>query len=326
MLNDPQTGPLKSGDGNSTGAAENYSGPRVGRLNWPLKRFGLFVIVLTACFAGPLFSLVDYAWDSEFFSYILLIPVISLYMVWMQRRELPRASVPFWKGTALASLGGAALLIVWLWALYQGWRPHDEDFLTLMTTSYLLFLVAGCFAFFGAEFSRAITFPLAFLAFMIPMPAAMLNGSEMFFQKTSAATASGFLKAAGMSVFRDDLVLNLPTNFSLVVAPECSGIHSTMVLLITAVLAGHMFLRSGWRRWFLVLFVIPLAIARNGFRVFVISELCVHVGHYMIDSPIHRRGGPIFFALSLIPFFALLLYLRKTELQAPGTVHSGDKA
>jgi hypothetical protein len=33
----------------------------------------------------------------------------------------------------------------------------------------------------------------------------------------------------------------------------------------------------------------------------------------MIHSPIHRRGGPIFFLLSLIPFFALLLFLKWIE-------------
>ena len=33
----------------------------------------------------------------------------------------------------------------------------------------------------------------------------------------------------------------------------------------------------------------------------------------MIDSAIHRKGGPLFFVLSLIPFFALLAWLYKTE-------------
>ena len=34
----------------------------------------------------------------------------------------------------------------------------------------------------------------------------------------------------------------------------------------------------------------------------------------MIDSYIHRHGGPIFFVLSLVPFFFLLLFwLRKRE-------------
>ena len=94
-----------------------------------------------------------------------------------------------------------------------------------------------------------------------------------------------------------------------------------MVLLITAVLAGHLFLRSGWKRVLLIAVIIPLAIVRNGFRIFVVSELCVRISHNMINSPIHRRGGPLFFALSLIPFFALLLYLRKTEF--PGAKPAG---
>ena len=41
-------------------------------------------------------------------------------------------------------------------------------------------------------------------------------------------------------------------------------------------------------------FVIPLGILRNGFRIFVIGMLCVHIGPYMINSKIHRQGGPSF--------------------------------
>jgi hypothetical protein len=33
----------------------------------------------------------------------------------------------------------------------------------------------------------------------------------------------------------------------------------------------------------------------------------------MINSPIHRRGGPLFFALSLIPLLLLLWWLRRRD-------------
>jgi hypothetical protein len=33
----------------------------------------------------------------------------------------------------------------------------------------------------------------------------------------------------------------------------------------------------------------------------------------MINSPIHHKGGPIFFVFSLIPLFILLLMLQKSE-------------
>jgi len=314
--------------------------------------FLLFILVLSACFARPLYALGQYSLHSEFFSYVLLIPAISLYLVWLKRGDLPRRAGVSWKWAAAAALGGLAVLIGWewvshseqcrhywaardavlgtyylgdwKWASHPGWKSQLEDYLTFMSASYLLFLVAGCFLFFGRGVLRVIALPVAFLVFMVPMPCATLDWTESFFQRASAVAADGFLAAAGMPVFRDDLTIHMP-GFSVVIAPECSGIHSTMVLLITGVLAGHLFLRSGWRRVLLVMVVVPLAILRNGFRVFVVGELCVRISHDMINSPIHRRGGPIFFALSLIPFFALLLLLRKTEPPDPKNVEVTEK-
>ena len=97
------------------------------------------------------------------------------------------------------------------------------------------------------------------------------------------------------------------------VAPECSGIRSSIVLLITSVVAGKLFLRSGWSRLLLVLVVAPISIVRNAFRITVIGELCVNVGPHMIDSFIHKRGGPIFFALSLVPLLLILLIMAHRE-------------
>jgi len=118
--------------------------------------------------------------------------------------------------------------------------------------------------------------------------------------------------ASDLPVWQEGLTFRLP-GISLQVAPECSGIHSTVVLFITSVVAGHFFLRSPWKRVVLCLAVIPLALVRNGFRVFVLGELCAHIGPQMIDSPVHRHGGPLFFALSLVPFFVLLYLLRRSE-------------
>jgi exosortase C (VPDSG-CTERM-specific) len=190
--------------------------------------------------------------------------------------------------------------------------------------AFLLLLLAAGFATLGAATISAIAFPLALLLFIVPYPASVNQSLETFFQYTSAAAAHGMLNLAGTACRREDLVLHLPADFSVVVGPQCSGIHSSQVLLITSLMAGNLFLRSPWRRVFLALFVIPLAILRNGFRIFVISELCVHVNHNMIDSWIHHHGGPVFFVLSLIPFFFVLVWLRKSELKSQNDVKTGD--
>jgi exosortase/archaeosortase family protein len=82
---------------------------------------------------------------------------------------------------------------------------------------------------------------------------------------------------------------------------------------MTSLITSYLFLESGWRRLVLVAFVIPLAVLRNAFRILVIGLLCVHVGPQMIDSVIHREGGPFFFVLSLAPLSLFLWWLRRQE-------------
>ncbi|MEI6395048.1 MAG: archaeosortase/exosortase family protein, partial [Verrucomicrobiota bacterium] len=152
--------------------------------------------------------------------------------------------------------------------------------------------------------------PAAFLVFMVPFPVFLLEGIESFFQRGSAEAAQALFALSGMPVFRQGMSFQLP-GFSLQVAPECSGIHSSLVLFITSLLAGYLLLNSPWKRAVLVLAVVPLALLRNGLRIVTIGQLCVRVSPDMINSYIHRQGGPVFFALSLIPFFFLLLFLQR---------------
>ena len=160
----------------------------------------------------------------------------------------------------------------------------------------------------------SLAFPFALLLFLAPFPQALHDRIESFLQHGSAEVADWLFQISGLSYYRAGLFFKLP-GLTLQVAPECSGIHSTVVLFITSLVAGRMLLRRPWNRAVLTLFVLPLALVRNAFRIFVIGELCVHVGPHMIHSPIHHRGGPLFFALSLVPFFALLYFLKKSELK-----------
>jgi exosortase C (VPDSG-CTERM-specific) len=186
------------------------------------------------------------------------------------------------------------------------------DDLALVTLAFVLLVLGAAFVFLGRETMRACAFALGMLVFLVPMPVFMRDGIENFLQFGSAYVADGMFRLSGMTFVRTDLVFQLPVT-PLHVAPECSGIHSSLILLITSLLAAHLFLHSTRNRVILVLVVLPLALLRNGFRIWTIGELCVHYGAQMLDSPIHRKGGPLFFVLSLIPFFALLVFLRRWE-------------
>jgi len=190
-----------------------------------------------------------------------------------------------------------------------------NDGLALMTFAYVCFLAAGGFLFLGANWMAAAAFPVAFLIFMVPLPDAAVNWLETISVLASADVSAAFFRMTGTPILRDGTLFALPT-IVIRVAQECSGIRSSWVLCITSLIAANLFLESGWRRAVLVLFVLPLAIVRNAFRILVIGLLCVHVGPHMIDSVIHSRGGPLFFALSLIPLSLLLYGLRRGERSA----------
>lgn len=276
--------------------------------------FGLTLIVLLACFGWPLGGLIRFSIQSNLYSHILLVPFISLYLVWTNRRALPPPSAPDRTLATGLLAAGALTLAAYAAVILAGPTMAREDSLALTTFSFLLFFGGVCAWFLGRPTLRATAFPLGFLIFMAPMPLLLENGIETFLQHGSAAMALAFFKLSGTSVFYHDLIFQLP-GISLEVAPQCSGIHSTLALFITSLLAGHFFLRSPWKRGVLALAVIPLAIVRNGFRIFTIGELCVRISPDMINSYIHRHGGPVFFILSLVPFFILLWYLYKSDRQ-----------
>lgn len=280
------------------------------------RKFLAATLVLLAAFGLPLFRLVRFALQSDLYSHVILVPFISLYLVWLKRRELPPASPPDHRLAIFPLIAGGALL-----ALGFATALEPVDALAFNTLAFVLLLLGLCALFLGRATLRALAFPLGFLFFMAPFPTAVSDGISAALQHTSADAAYLLFTLGGTTMFRQETYFQLP-GINLMVAPECSGIRSTLALFITSLLAGYFFLRSPWKRAALALAVIPLAILRNGFRIFVIGELCVRIGPEMIDSPIHHRGGPIFFVLSLIPFFLILHQLIKSERPRPAPTTS----
>ena len=270
------------------------------------------ILILIGCFGLSLYHLLQFSIRSSLYSHIVLVPMISVYLIWSKRHATPTFSKPARKFAGLLLIAGTLTLAVYWAAKLTGRTLAQEDSLALTTLSFLFLLTGLCTAFIGRKEILTHAFPLCFLVFMVPLPAFVLTSVETFLQHGSAVVAHALFKTVGTPVFNEGLTFKLP-GISLEIAPECSGIRSSLALFITSLLAGYFFLRTPWKYTVLAFAVIPLAFLRNGFRVFTIGELCVHLGPDMIDSYIHRQGGPIFFALSLIPFFGLLRLLQKSE-------------
>ena len=298
-------------------AAPNFNRPI------ELKAFAIAALLVGICFALPLYRLVGFAAKSQLYSHILLIPFISAYLIRLQSKvsageKLARATRSSPPAAITFILLGTGLLIFFRVAQSYAWQWSKTDYFCVHTASAVAFYYAACFLLVPVETLRRYTFPLAFLIFAIPFPDRLYHGIETFLQYRSADAAHLLFSLTGMPVWRDGTEFRLP-GFSLEVAPECSGIHSSLVLFISSFLAAYMLLRTRWSRIIFVACIIPLGIVRNGFRIWTLGELCVQFSHDWINSELHHRGGPIFFALSLIPLFALLFLLRKLETKNPAS-------
>jgi exosortase C (VPDSG-CTERM-specific) len=289
-----------------------------------LRRFGLATGILLLAFIVPLWDLLRFAASSDLYSYILLIPFISLYLLYLKRHNFPVSTRPNRLVSAFFLLVGLALAGTYWFGLGASMSLAPDDYLMGMMISFLLCFWGVCCRFWGAETLRAAAFPLGFLVFMVPIPTVAVTVIDSFLQSGSATVARGLFTLFGTPFLQYGLVFQLPS-ITITIASECSGIHSSLVLLITSLLAGYVFLKSPQKRIIFILAVVPLGILRNGFRIFTIGELCTHIGPQMIDSPIHHRGGPIFFALSLIPLFILLMVLRKSETSGKKSNSPGPK-
>src|ERR1035437_3299823 len=125
--------------------------------------FGL----LTLLFLQPLTTLMLYAAQSDLHSHILLVPLITVYLLYIQRGRLSSAYRSSIAGTApVGGIGVAAL------AAGVEWRAslRLNDGLALMALAFVSFVAAGGFLFFGSKWMAAAAFPVAFLVFMVPLP------------------------------------------------------------------------------------------------------------------------------------------------------------
>jgi exosortase C (VPDSG-CTERM-specific) len=273
--------------------------------------FAGFTLLLTLFFFSSLRSLVVHALHNDLDSHTILVPIISAYLIYIRRTQLPNTYSWSPKLAVLPLAGGiVSLLIPLTWVSYA--TLSNNDYLTFTTLSFVCFLVAGGFIFLGKDWMKVAAFPSVFLVFMVPLPEGAVSWLENASKLASAESASFLFHLTGMPVLRDGTIFQLP-GIVIEVAQECSGIRSSWILLIASVLSAYLFLGKFSNRLILVGAAIPLGILRNGFRIVVIGLLCVHYGPQVIHSAIHRRGGPIFFVVSLIPLFLLLLLLRRKD-------------
>lgn len=249
----------------------------------------VFVALLGVLYGAILRDLLWQWWDDANYSHGFLVPLFSGLLIWQHRGELG----------ALALRGswvGFPVLLAGLGALILG-DVGAENFLT---RSSLIVILAGLVLLhLGPAVFRALAFPLAFLLFMVPLPATLFYAVTFPLQRLAAQNAAWGLGLLGVPVLLDGNIIHL-SHLSLGVAEACSGVRSLISLLALGAAWAYLAVPGVWGKLVLVAATVPITIAANTGRVVATGLVGEWAGIEYAQGFYHSFSGWAIFVLAFV--------------------------
>jgi exosortase len=269
--------------------------------------FGICVAVCCIVFSQPLFTLFRYALGNDDASHIVVVPFVSAWLFYVERKKFQNP------GFDLRSVTFFLVPAVCLAAAALFGTGDRIAALPLFVLSFLFFVCASFVGTFGLDNFRRNWFPLSFLLFLVPLPESLLNRFIYILQSGSAKVAETIFDWTGVPALREGFIFKLP-RISIEVATECSGIRSSLALLILALLVAHFSFSKFWKKVVFVAAGLLMMVVKNGVRIAILTILANNVNPEFLYGRLHRDGGVVFFLLGLSLLIPVYWLLRRGEI------------
>ncbi len=277
--------------------------PLNGRLPW--LTLGLAVVATLVLYTPVVAGMVKDWSEFPSLSHGFAVPLISAYLLWRRRDLLAEAPI---KGSTI----GLPIIVVALAMLVIG-SLGGEPFVARLSLPLALF---GIVVFLmGGRVARSVWVPIAYLAFMIPLPYLTLKAlmyQSRLFDAGLTATALGWL---GVPVLRDGVMLHLP-NMTLEVADDCSSVPAIAALLALGAAYAQMQARPTWIRATLTLAAAPLGLLSNINRLILTSLGAYYLGPIALNNTIHKFNGTSVFLVTVVLLVVLDVLLARLPRRA----------
>jgi len=284
----------------------------ISSLAQPARRwlaFALWLLIAVALLFRPILTLFQFALHNDDASHILLIPLVTTWLLFQDRSRI-FSQISFSPALAAPFLFFGAALAFYAHASAANWQIGAT--LAAYTLALFLIAVAGFSLLFGPQALRNASFPLLFLLLGVPLPEFLLSRVIYWLQSGSAEISGVLFDLSGVPVLREGFVFHLP-HLNIEVASECSGIRSSMALLILALLVAHFSLHAFWRKAAFVICGLAMMLVKNGVRIVTLTLLAEYVDSGFLYGRLHNEGGVVFFLLGLLLLVPVLWLLRRGE-------------
>lgn len=269
---------------------------RSDRLSWGSvwARFAILGVAFVFAYYNAIHALIMTWSGRDDYSHGFLVPFISLYFVWIERDNLRGIQV-------YSNIPGGLFLIFISGILLIAGTIGSVVF--IQELSLLVIAPALVWFLFGTRYLKALTLPIAYLIFMVPVLDPFLTRIRWPFQLITAKCTGVILKLFGIPSFQYMQFIELP-GITLEVADICSGVNYFVTIMAIAIPLAY-FSQHGWkRRTGLLIFAFLIVIFANIIRVTLIATLAYNGWTGAIHGPLHIFQG---FFVAVFGFIALFI-------------------
>lgn len=251
-----------------------------------------FIGIIGIFYYNTLGWLIESWLGNVYYSHGFIVPIVSLFIVWRMRKELSSVDKKQSQTGLIVVISGIILQIIA--ALFT---------IRFLSGISLIVAIFGTILYlYGWEFTKKISFPIAFLLLAIPVPFVDMIAPPA--QVISAVVSADLANVLNIPVSREGLLLDTPKG-TFEVAVECSGLKSIISLLTLSVIYAFILEGGLLMKSTIVLSSIPLAMFGNIARITSMLAVANWYGQDVAINYFHDFSSMLLFSIALIGLFAV---------------------
>ena len=259
-----------------------------------LTKTGLLIILsFVIVFVPTFFRLATIGWKSANYTHAYFILPISLFLIWLKRKDIVETEEVSTSGIILFVIG----ILIYLFSSISA-------FMFLEAISFVVVMWAVFKLRVTKESFKHLVFPLTYLVFLIPPPRIVIDLITFPLKHISAVYSFHLLKLLNLPVELRGVILQVADN-EMFIADACSGFRSIVTLLSLGAVFAYFQDATNKKKWIIFLSVVPLAIFANVTRISLTGILSYNYGSKFAEGFFHQFSGIVLFVITVFGLIGL---------------------
>lgn len=226
----------------------------------------------------------------SYYTHGYLMPFILGFFIWRKRERLKTIQPS-------CSMWGLLIVLISVAAHLAGTVLY---IFSLSGFSMYFFIIGTILFLFGKDITRELTFPLAYMVLMFPLPLAVISAISLPLKIVAVKMGVMIVRLFDIPILREGFNITIPGG-NLVVGNPCSGLRSILSFFMVGFLFAYLLETSLSKKIIIIMSIVPIAILSNIIRV----PLLILITHFWgqpaasPDSPLHTLSGVLVFAIGL---------------------------